>query len=134
MRARMFICKYMYFPTWVFCFVFCGNLQRLLYNMSKQGCFFYKFSHHRECNEYSEIWSYYKEKWNTFVKLHYANFHCNVHLMGFRWVDKGNSKITEHRTILQRESPNSLLYKQTKSVNNRKTVKTVMTLTWYRHF
>ena len=36
----MFICKYMYFPTWVFCFVFCGNLQRLLYNMSKQGCFF----------------------------------------------------------------------------------------------
>jgi hypothetical protein len=24
--------------------------------------------------------------------------------------------------------------KQTKSVNNRKTVKTVMTLTWYRHF
>jgi hypothetical protein len=25
-------------------------------------------------------------------------------------------------------------YKQTKSVNNRKTVKTVMTLTWYRHF
>jgi hypothetical protein len=28
----------------------------------------------------------------------------------------------------------SLYYKQTKSVNNRKTVKTVMTLTWYRHF
>ena len=26
------------------------------------------------------------------------------------------------------------VYKQTKSVNNRKTVKTVMTLTWYRHF
>jgi len=25
-------------------------------------------------------------------------------------------------------------YKQTKSVNNRKTVKTVMTLTWYRYF
>jgi hypothetical protein len=25
-------------------------------------------------------------------------------------------------------------YKTTKSVNNRKTVKTVMTLTWYRHF
>jgi hypothetical protein len=83
----MFICKYMYFPTWVFCFVFCGNLQRLLYNMSKQGCFFYKFSHHRECNEYSEIWSYYKEKGNTFVKLQYTNFHCYVHLMGFRWVD-----------------------------------------------
>jgi hypothetical protein len=29
---------------------------------------------------------------------------------------------------------NSQVYKQTKSVNNRKTVKTVMTLTWYRHF
>ena len=26
------------------------------------------------------------------------------------------------------------VYKQTKSVNNRKTVKTAMTLTWYRHF
>jgi hypothetical protein len=34
-------------------------------------------------------------------------------------VNKGNNKITELRTILQRESPNS--------VNNRKTVKTVMT-------
>jgi hypothetical protein len=48
--------------------------------------------------------------------------------------NKGNNKITELRTILQRESQNSSLYKQTKSVNNRKTVKTVMTLTWYRHF
>jgi ribosomal protein S3AE len=41
--------------------------------------------------------------------------------------NKGNNKITELRTILQRESQNSLVYKQTKSVNNRKTVKTVMT-------
>jgi hypothetical protein len=49
-------------------------------------------------------------------------------------IDKGNSKINELRTILQRESKNSYVYKQTKSVNNRKTVKTVMTLTWYRHF
>ena len=49
-------------------------------------------------------------------------------------INKGNNKITELRTILQRESQNSSLYKQTKSVNNRKTVKTVMTLTWYRHF
>jgi hypothetical protein len=49
-------------------------------------------------------------------------------------VYKGNNKITELRTILQRESQNSYVYKQTKSVNNRKTVKTVMTLTWYRHF
>ena len=48
--------------------------------------------------------------------------------------NKGNNKITELRTILQRESQNSQVYKQTKSVNNRKTVKTVMTLTWYRHF
>jgi hypothetical protein len=54
------------------------------------------------------------------------------HNLTFRY--KGNNKITELRTILQRESQNSLLYKQTKSVNNRKTVKTVMTLTWYRHF
>ena len=35
--------------------------------------------------------------------------------------DKGNNKITELRTILQRESQNSYVYKQTKSVNNRKT-------------
>jgi hypothetical protein len=37
--------------------------------------------------------------------------------------------MTELRTILQRESQNSKVYKQTKSVNSRKTVKTVMTLT-----
>jgi ubiquinone biosynthesis protein Coq4 len=37
--------------------------------------------------------------------------------------NKGNNKITELRTILQRENK---VYKQTKSVNNRKTVKTVM--------
>ena len=37
-------------------------------------------------------------------------------------VDKGNNKITELRTIFQRESKNSQVYKQTKSVNNRKTV------------
>ena len=43
-------------------------------------------------------------------------------------VYKSKNKITELRTILQRESQNSYLYKQTKSVNNRKTVKTVMTL------
>jgi hypothetical protein len=48
--------------------------------------------------------------------------------------NKGNNKTTELRAILQRESKNPQVYKQTKSVNNRKTVKTVMTLTWYRHF
>ena len=45
-------------------------------------------------------------------------------------MNMGNNKITELRTIFQ----NSYVYKQTKSVNNRKIVKTVMTLTWYRHF
>ena len=49
-------------------------------------------------------------------------------------MNKGNNKITELRTIFQRESQSSKVYKQTKSVNNWKTVKTVMTLTWYRHF
>jgi hypothetical protein len=39
--------------------------------------------------------------------------------------NKGNNKTTELRTILQRESQNSQSHKQTKSVNNRKTVKTV---------
>jgi len=36
-------------------------------------------------------------------------------------MNKGNNKITELRTILQRESQNSKVYKQTKSVNNLKT-------------
>jgi hypothetical protein len=38
-------------------------------------------------------------------------------------LNKGNNKITELRTIFQRESQNSYVYKQTKSVNNRKTEK-----------
>ena len=38
-------------------------------------------------------------------------------------VNKGNNKINELRTILQRESQNSQLYKQTKSDSNRKTEK-----------
>jgi hypothetical protein len=33
------------------------------------------------------------------------------------WSNKGNNKITEPRTILQRETQNSQVYKQTKSVN-----------------
>jgi hypothetical protein len=36
-------------------------------------------------------------------------------------LNKGNNKITELRTIFQSESQNSQVYKQTKSVNNRKT-------------
>jgi hypothetical protein len=44
--------------------------------------------------------------------------HCGVHH------NKVNNRITELRTILQRESQNSYVYKQTKSVNYRKTVKT----------
>jgi flagellar basal body P-ring protein FlgI len=45
--------------------------------------------------------------------------------------NKGNNKITELRTVLQRESQNSQVYKQTKSVNNRKTVKMLYcVVTW----
>ena len=47
---------------------------------------------------------------------------------------KGNNKITERRAIFQRERQNSYVNKQTKSVNNQKTGKTAMALTWYRHF
>ena len=47
-----------------------------------------------------------------------SNFSCRV-------TNKGNNNITELRTILQRESQNSKVYKQTKSVNNRKIVKTM---------
>jgi len=49
-------------------------------------------------------------------------------------INKGNNKITEHRAIFQRKRQNSHVNKQTKSVNNRKTGKTAMILTWYRHF
>jgi hypothetical protein len=48
--------------------------------------------------------------------------------------NKGNNKITVHQAIFQRERQNSYVNKQTKSVNNRKTGKTAMALTWYRHF
>ena len=48
--------------------------------------------------------------------------------------NKGNNKITEHWAIFQRERQHSLINNQTKSVNNTKTGKTGMALTWYRHF
>ena len=48
--------------------------------------------------------------------------------------NKGNNKSTELRTIFQRESQNYKVYKQTQSVNSRKTVETVMTVTSYIHF
>ena len=51
----------------------------------------------------------------------------SVHLYYIMLIsNKGNNKITELREILQRESENSQVYKQTKSINNRKTVKIVM--------
>jgi hypothetical protein len=48
----------------------------------------------------------------------------NIFHQNYIFVYKGNNKITERRTILQRESQNSHVYKQTKSDNNQKTVKT----------
>ena len=61
-------------------------------------------------------------------KSHYHAVECyslllpiNTTYGHFCRCDKGNNKITELRTILQRESQNSYVYKQTKSVNNRKT-------------
>jgi hypothetical protein len=50
------------------------------------------------------------------------------------FIIKSNNKITEHRAIFQRKRKNSEVNKQTKSVNNRKTGKTAMALTWYKHF
>jgi hypothetical protein len=48
--------------------------------------------------------------------------------------NKGNNKNTELRAIFQRKRQYSYVSKQTKSVNNRKSGKTAMALTWYRHF
>jgi len=55
-------------------------------------------------------------------------------LVSENFENKGNIKITKHRAMFQRERQNSYVNKQTKSVNNWKTGKTVMALTWYRHF
>ena len=74
-------------------------------------------------------------EWQNFTLTHNRfiinNYRC---LLKFICLDKDNNKITENRAIFQRERPNSNVNKQTKSVNNRKTGKTAMALTWYRHF
>ena len=84
----------------------------------------------------------YKTLYNTMYKIqnvehHANNLHYYVAPIASRSRYKANNKITELRPILQRESQNFLtkgkVYKQTKSVNNRKTVKTVIILTWYRN-
>jgi hypothetical protein len=75
---------------------------------------------------------------NLFPMFHYIVLYIIYIYVCARFVDiiiwdKGNNKITELRTIFLKESQNSLVYKQKQSVNNRKTGKTVMILTWYRH-
>jgi hypothetical protein len=60
--------------------------------------------------------------------------HDHDHMVVGFTANRGNNKITEHRAIFQRERQNSYVNKQTKSVNNRKTGKPAMALTWYRHF
>ena len=82
---------------------------------------------HKVLMKYIEIVTNYILDFNSInIVFNYA-----IYSMYFdRLLDNmGNNKITEPRAILQRESKNSLVYKQTKSVTNRKTVKTVMTLT-----
>jgi hypothetical protein len=56
------------------------------------------------------------------------NLYCPIRVIT-KLPNSGQSykgKVKTHKYITR--------YKQTKSVNNRKTVKTVMTLSWYRHF
>ena len=71
-----------------------------------------------------------------FTSFHLYNIsnYLQLFVLPYYISNKGNNKITELRTIFQKQSQNSWVYKQIKSINNRKTVKTVMTLTWYRHF
>ena len=75
--------------------------------------------------------------WSIFIHVIYliarGRRGCDHMVVGFT-ANRGNNKITEHRAIFQRERQNSYVNKQTKSVNNRKTGKTAMALTWYRHF
>ena len=49
-------------------------------------------------------------------------------------MNKGNNKITELEQSYKGKVKTHKYINRQKSVNNRKTVKTVMTLTWYRHF
>ena len=102
--------------------------------------------HNRHTTKFDDYLNEIENTMRSIAIMLLNNMNVNIHLddvkesfvqqclLVFSWMNKGNNKITELRTIFQRESQNSQVYKQTKSVNNRKTVKTVMTLTWYRHF
>jgi hypothetical protein len=61
----------------------------------------------------------------TFLSIYFEIYTRDLKLAG------SVALSTLQNTLLSRVHGQA--YKQTKSVNNRKTVKTVMTLTWYRH-
>ena len=90
------------------------------------------------------------KKKNRSTTYNYYQLIQDSNLKIYKHVSKGNNKITEHRAIFrrerqnssvnkhraifQRERQNSSVNKETKSANNRKTGKTLMVLTWDRHF
>jgi hypothetical protein len=84
----------------------------------------YNILYHLQCRVFSLI---------SKEIVHYNELSCILYLV-LSIINKGNNKITEHRAIFQRERQNAYVNKQTRSVNNRKTGKTAMALTWYRHF
>jgi hypothetical protein len=122
------------FPSKFFLFTWKVKIVLNLDNFVKKNCFCDQSLEIVNC-QYVMYKHIYQE--NKHYLQHYQFSEWNkrsLPMFSRRFNIKGNNKITELRSIWQRESKNSYVYKQTKSVNNRKTVKTVMTLTWYRHF
>jgi hypothetical protein len=74
---------------------------------------------------------YQKSRLNTEKKTYYKQ---QIKYLEFPKIYIGGSVLVGHSEGQKSKIILLNIYKQTKSVNNRKTVKTVMTLTWYRHF
>ena len=86
-------------------------------------------------------WPFLKNYWNNKISHRWPELILAIgywfkvdHCFLITSFDKCNNKITEHRAIFQRHRQNSKVNTQIQSVNNRKTGKTAIALTWYRHF
>jgi hypothetical protein len=69
-------------------------------------------------------------KWHNFVRYNTNKQMLQQPLLQIRVITKLPNSEQSYKGKVKTHK----YKKQTKSVNNRKTVKTVMTLTWYRHF
>jgi hypothetical protein len=60
--------------------------------------------------------------------------HYGFHSLQYIYIIRVTTKLPNSEQSYEGKVKTIKVYKQTKSVNNWKTVKTVMILTWYRHF